>query len=169
MHPPEGPPVCTALNFLSPEMPPPMSKTSSRSDIPSGTSASPVFLTLPTRAMVLVPLLFSVPYSLNQSAPFCMIRPTQVRVSTLLMMVGLLQRPETAGNGGRGVGIPRSPSIDWIRAVSSPQTKAPAPSLILILKPNPEPRISSPNKPCSSACFIASRSRSSARGYSARQ
>src|SRR3990172_8451975 len=26
MHPPDGPPVCTALNFLSPIIPPPMSK-----------------------------------------------------------------------------------------------------------------------------------------------
>ena len=48
-------------------------------------------------------------------------------VSTLLMTVGRPQRPLTAGNGGRGLGMPRLPSIDWRSAVSSPQTNAPAP------------------------------------------
>ena len=37
--------------------------------------------------------------------------------------------PEVAGKGGRERGIPRFPSMDAIKAVSSPQTKAPAPSL----------------------------------------
>ena len=31
-------------------------------------------------------------------------------------------------NGGRGRGMPRLPSMERIRAVSSPQTKAPAPN-----------------------------------------
>jgi hypothetical protein len=44
--------------------------------------------------------------------------------------VGLPQRPDTAGKGGRGRGSPRLPSIEARRAVSSPQTKAPAPSLM---------------------------------------
>ena len=35
--------------------------------------------------------------------------------------------PFTAGKGGRGRGIPRLPSMEFSRAVSSPQTKAPAP------------------------------------------
>jgi hypothetical protein len=33
-----------------------------------------------------------------------------------------------AGNGGRGRGMPRLPSIELSKAVSSPQTNAPAPS-----------------------------------------
>src|SRR3972149_1464243 len=45
-------------------------------------------------------------------------------VSTLLMLVGFPQSPATAGKGGRVRGIPRRPSIEAIRAVSSPQTKA---------------------------------------------
>ena len=45
-------------------------------------------------------------------------------------MVGLPNRPFTAGKGGRGRGSPRLPSMEVIRAVSSPQTKAPAPSWI---------------------------------------
>src|SRR5512143_1987941 len=62
MQPPEGPPVWTALNFLSGfSMPPPMSKIISRSVIPMGTSMSPVFLILPVRAKTFVPFDFSVP------------------------------------------------------------------------------------------------------------
>ena len=34
MTPPDGPPVCTALNFLSLGMPPPMPKMISRSVVP---------------------------------------------------------------------------------------------------------------------------------------
>ena len=52
-------------------------------------------------------------------------------VSTLLMIVGLPNRPLTAGNGGRGRGMPRRPSMLWIRAVSSPHTNAPAPILMM--------------------------------------
>src|SRR3972149_2763246 len=95
MQPPEGPPVWTALNGLSLRTPPPMSKIIWRSVMPNGTSTRPVRLTFPTRANVLVPLLFSVPYWANHSAPFGRICETQARVSTLLMMVGLPQRPET--------------------------------------------------------------------------
>ena len=61
MQPPEGPPVCTALNCLPSGMPPPISKMISRSVIPIGTSISPVFCTRPASAKTLVPLLFSVP------------------------------------------------------------------------------------------------------------
>ena len=39
------------------------------------------------------------------------------------MLVGFPQRPEMAGNGGRGRGMPRLPSMEAIRAVSSPQDK----------------------------------------------
>ena len=89
-------------------------------------------------------------------------------VSTLLMLVGLPQRPLTAGNGGRVRGMPRLPSIEAISAVSSPQTKAPAPTLRCTSKRNPLPRMSSPRKPRSSASAIALVSRLTARGYSAR-
>ena len=42
------------------------------------------------------------------------------------------QDADCAGNGGRGLGIPRFPSMEFISAVSSPQTKAPAPSITVI-------------------------------------
>ena len=42
-------------------------------------------------------------------------------VSTLLMTVGLPNRPAWTGNGGLLRGSPRLPSIELKRAVSSPQ------------------------------------------------
>ena len=44
MQPPDGPPVCTALNCLPSGMPPPISWMISRSVIPMGTSIRPVFV-----------------------------------------------------------------------------------------------------------------------------
>ena len=56
------------------------------------------------------------------------------KVSTLLISVGQPHRPLSAGNGGRGRGWPRRPSIEAMSAVSSPQTNAPAPMRISTLK-----------------------------------
>ena len=39
----------------------------------------------------------------------------------------LIEKPASAGKGGFKVGSPRFPSIEWISAVSSPHTNAPAP------------------------------------------
>ena len=55
------------------------------------------------------------------------IHGTAAIVSTLFTTVGLLQSPDTAGNGGLILGFPRLPSKDSINAVSSPQMYAPAP------------------------------------------
>ena len=103
-------------------------------EIPIGTSTSPPRLILPAIAKTLVPLLFAVPRLLNACAPFSTIQGTLAKVSTLLMLVGQSHRPLTAGKGGRTRGMPRLPSIEAMRAVSSPQTKAPAPSLSLTWK-----------------------------------
>ena len=104
-----------------------MSKMISRSVVPIGTSMRPELLTLPVRAKTFVPFVVAVPILENQSAPLLMMTGMFASVSTLLMTVGRPQRPLTAGNGGRGLGMPRLPSIDWRSAVSSPQTNAPAP------------------------------------------
>ena len=149
-------------------MPPPTSKMTWRSVDPMGTSARPPLTTLPASEKALVPLHVSLPMAAYAAAPWAMIHATLAKVSTLLMLVGLPQRPETAGNGGRFRGMPRSPMMEAMSAVSSPQTKAPAPSLILSLKAQPLPNTSSPRKPRSSATAIASRSRRTASGYSAR-
>jgi len=93
-----------------------------------GTSTRPVCFTFPVRANTLVPFDFSVPRDAYQGPPWLMIWGTLAQVSTLLMFVGHPQSPELAGKGGRGRGMPLRPSMDAMRAVSSPQTKAPAPS-----------------------------------------
>ncbi|KYN19836.1 hypothetical protein ALC57_07882 [Trachymyrmex cornetzi] len=48
-------------------------------------------------------------------------------VSTLVTVVGHPNTPTSAGNGGFSLGFPCFPSIDSMRAVSSPQIYAPAP------------------------------------------
>ena len=48
-----------------------------------------------------------------------------------------MKRPFTAGKGGRGRGSPLFPSMENMRAVSSPHTKAPAPILISRSKSKP--------------------------------
>ncbi len=168
MQPPEGPPVWAALKALPFGMPPPMSNTSSPRVMPMGTSTRPVFTTLPERAKTLVPLLFSVPIAASHSGPLLKMWRTVAKVSTLLMIVGLPQRPRTAGKGGLGRGCPRLPSMEAISAVSSPQTKAPAPMRISMSKSKSVSNIRLPRKPMARACSRATESRAMARGYSAR-
>src|SRR4030042_1666281 len=99
IQPPEGPPVCAALNFFLFGTPPPTSKISSLRVIPIGTSTSPVLFTFPAKAKTLVPLLVSVPIPAYHSGPLSIILATLAQVSTLLILVGFPQRPETAGKG----------------------------------------------------------------------
>src|SRR5437899_11889630 len=110
MQPPDGPPVCTALILPPSGAPPPISSTILRSGVPIGTSIRPVFVILPASANTFVPLLFSVPIPANHSAPLRIIGATFAKVSTLLISVGQLYKPLSAGNGGRGRGVPRLPS-----------------------------------------------------------
>ena len=136
-------------------------------EIPIGTSTRPALLIFPVNANTFVPLEESVPTLANQSPP-CLKRPgTFASVSTLLITVGQPNAPLSVGNGGRGFGIPLLPSIEPINAVSSPQTKAPAPFFIFNSRLNPLPRIFSPSKLFSLASFIAFSSLSIASGYSA--
>ena len=65
--------------------------------------------------------------------------------------------------------MPRRPSMEAIRAVSSPQTNAPAPSLIVMSKAKPLPRMSlAEQAELARMAAIAVRRRSIASGYSAR-
>src|SRR5687767_13245934 len=77
----------------------------------------------------LVPVLFGLESDifLYQSAPFMRIGIAAISVSTLLIVVGIPNTPDTAGNGGLIRGLPRRPSREFISAVSSPQMYAPAP------------------------------------------
>ena len=97
-----------------------------------------MLFTFPPKANTLVPFDFSVPILAYHSAPFKIILVILAYVSTLLINVGFPNNPSFAGNGGFNLGWPRLPSIDSKSAVSSPQTKAPAPSLISKSKSNPE-------------------------------
>src|SRR4030042_6657574 len=123
--------------------------------MPMGTSTRPVLFTLPTNENILVPLLPSVPLEVKYSAPLLIIKGILDHVSTLFIFVGLPRSPFTAGYGGLGFGSPGLPSRDLRRAVSSPQTKAPAPRCTLTVKSKPEPRIFFPRKPYAPACLIA--------------
>ena len=102
---------------------------------------------LPAKANTLVPLDFSVPILAKLSAPSKKITGIFANVSTLLTIVGLLNKPCSAGNGGLTTGSPLLPSIDEIKAVSSPHTKAPAPYLIWISNEKSVPKMFLPNKP----------------------
>ena len=124
-----------------------MPKMISRSVMPIGISTNPVFVIFPVRAKTLVPLLRAVPMPANHSAPLRIIGATLAKVSTLLISVGMPHKPETAGYGGRGRGVPRWPSIEAISAVSSPQTKAPAPSRISMSKSKVVPQMLLPSRP----------------------
>ena len=131
-----------------------------------GISTRPEFRSLPVRANTAVPFVPSVPMGEYHSAPFRRMAGTVARVFTLLILVGHPQSPLWAGNGGLGWGIPRFPMIEAMSAVSSPHTKAPAPSMISRSKSNPEPMMFFPRYPNFRASLMAMWSRSMARGYS---
>src|SRR6516225_4874141 len=91
MHPPDGPPVCTALMSLPSGAPPPISSTMVRNVIPIGTSTRPVLRTLPARENTLVPRLLPTPMLAYQSGPRRSIGVTLENVSTLLIRVAVPQ------------------------------------------------------------------------------
>ena len=167
-QPPEGPPICTALNFFFFGIPPPISNTISLIVVPIGTSTKPARFTFPVNENILVPLLFSVPTLAYHSAPLSMIMGTLANVSTLFKLVGLSHNPASTDCGGLVLGIPRLPSMENCIAVDSPHTKAPAPSFNVISRQYLLPKIFLPRNLCFIACLIASSSRSIANGYSAR-
>ncbi len=164
--PPEGPPVCTPLNRLPPRIPPPILYIMSRNVVPMGTSTKPVLFTVPTSEKIFVPLLPSVPIEVNQSAPFSIISGTVAYVSTLFKLLGLSQTPFSEVCIYLGLGSPTFPSIAFINALDSPETKAPAPRCTFTSNANPEPSIASPSNPYSFACSSAIARLFTASGYS---
>ncbi len=100
-QPPEGPPVCTALNSLPSGIPPPTSSMISRKVIPMGTSTRPVLRISPTKEKTLVPeepfqgfsLTSPLPMEANHWAPFWIITGILAQVSTLFNIVGLSRYP----------------------------------------------------------------------------
>lgn len=130
-------------------IPPPILYMISPRIVPMGTSIIPALTISPARANTFVPALFSVPNPLYHCEPFRIMGAAFARVSTLLMMVGLSNKPFSKGNGGFCLGSPRFPSMDARREVSSPQTKAPAPMRISRSKENRFPSRSLPGYPLS--------------------
>ena len=104
-------------------------------------------MTFPVKANTLVPFEFFVPIEANHSPPLFIIAVIFAKVSTLFITVGQPNNPFTTGKGGRGLGVPLLPSIDAKSAVSSPHTKAPAPSLISKSNEKSLPKIFFPNNP----------------------
>ena len=110
-----------------------------------------MLFTFPPNAKTFVPFESSVPNEENQSAPLFIIAGILPNVSTLFTVVGACHKPCSVGKYLLTIGSPRLPSIDFISAVPSPQTNAPAPYFNSILKLNPVPNIFSPKTPASSA------------------
>ncbi len=115
-------------------MPPPMSKMTSRSVVPNGTSIRPRAATLPTRRKSWCP--FDVPCRRRRTSRAAVGTIAGQGAQGLDVVDDGRLAPETrhGGKGGRVRGMPRRPSMLAIRAVSSPQTKAPAPSLMRMSK-----------------------------------
>ena len=78
-------------------------------------------LTCPDIQNSFVPLLFGLPKEENQLAPRLIIVGHTATVSTFVTVVGQLNTPELAGNGGFKRGFPGFPSSDSIKPVSYPQ------------------------------------------------
>ncbi len=97
MHPPEGPPVCTALKWRPSSRPPPISKTIWRRVKPIGTSISPVLTTAPGEGEDLSALALLGADRAVPVAPCPMTAGMLAKVSTLLISVGRPHRPDAAG------------------------------------------------------------------------
>ena len=149
MQPPEGPPICTALILPAVlDAAGDVEDDVSQRQLPMGTSTRPPRWTLPVRAKTLVPLEFSVPMAAKVGAAV-LDDPGHVGKGLYVVNVGgLIQNSRFwAGKGGLSRGMPRLPSMDSMRAVSSPQTKAPAPTLMFRSQEKPVPRMFLPNRP----------------------
>src|SRR5688572_7150796 len=117
---PAAPPNKTDFK-LFPFATPPAISINSRNVTPNGTSYKPGWVTSPETQNNFGPGDFSVPIFLYSATPFEIIKGTLHSVSTLLITVGLLNKPCVVGKGGFTRGKPRFPSIDSNSAVSSPQ------------------------------------------------
>src|SRR4030042_6528569 len=112
----------------------------SLSGVPIGTSTRPMLLILPTREKTFVPVLVFAPIPANHFPPRARVAGTFAQGATLFKCEGRFQRPCSTVWMYFALGSPAAPSREAMSAVDSPQTKAPAPLLILMSKTKPEPK-----------------------------
>src|SRR5258708_1952248 len=117
--PPPAPPSSPARTARPPRPPPAVSITC-RSVTPNSYSYSPGRSTQPDRQNSRVPVESAVPISAKAGPPIRRISGTQSSVSTLLMAVGLPNRPDCAGYRGLLRGSARLPPVELTRAATPP-------------------------------------------------
>src|SRR5258707_10983251 len=143
---PAAPPSSTACTGRPPRTPPAASITPRRLT-PNSYSYNPGRSTQPDRQNSRVPVESLVPIWAKADPPIRRISSTQSRVSTLLIAVGLPNRPDCAGKGGLFRGSGRLPSIELMIAVSPPALDLPAPRLTSTSKAKPPDITAGPRNP----------------------
>src|SRR5258708_27593025 len=143
---PAAPPSSTARTGR-PSRTPPAASITPRRLTPNSYSYSPGRATQPDRQNSRVPVESLVPIWAKADPPIRRISSTQNSVSTLLISVGLPNRPDSAGKGGSFRGSDRLSSIQLISAVSSPPMYAPAPRLTSLSNAKPADMTSAPRNP----------------------
>jgi len=133
----------------------------------AGTSTRPVLRTR-RRGEDLVPAASPYPRSRNHSAPWSITAGTLASVSTLLTHRGAAVQALTAGYGGEDAACRAASMLAGI-AVSSPQTKAPRAHVDGDVEVGERAEDVAPEQPAARHWRMASRRRSIASGYSARQ
>src|SRR5260363_117376 len=100
---------------------PPAHSSSVANGVPSGASYLPGSSTSPDTEKIFVPPLFGLPISRYFCGPIASKKGTAAKVSVLLMVVGLPNKPKLAGNGGLKRGSPFC--LRWILVAQSPRRR----------------------------------------------
>ena len=147
MQPPDGPPVCTALNARPSGMPPPMSNDdlAQRDAHRHFDEAGVDDLAGEREDLGALALLGA-----DGGEPVAAVADDRGDVGEGLDVVDQRRaapQARSADTAGAGAAVPRSPSIEAISAVSSPQTNAPAPMRMSTSKLKRRPQMLLPRRP----------------------